>query len=111
MIYDAPKYPNMPGHRGVETSIAAATAVAGKLGRLQKLTLDTIKTAGFHGCTTDEAANALAIDRGTIQPRTSELKLRGLIVDSSQRRRNANGKRAIVWVAADTQGKLSGGEA
>ncbi len=29
-------YPNAPGHRNVDTSVAAAEAVAPKLGRLQR---------------------------------------------------------------------------
>jgi hypothetical protein len=40
------------------------------------------------------------MDRWTIQPRTSELRGEGLIRDSGQRRRNATGKLAIVWVTA-----------
>ena len=44
-------------------------------------------------------AEAMGVDRTTAQPRTSELRLRHMIKDSGQRRRNASGKRAIVWVA------------
>jgi len=39
------------------------------------------------------------MDRWSIQPRTSELKRKGLIMDSGQRRPNCTGKLAIVWVA------------
>jgi hypothetical protein len=42
----------------------------------------------------------LKFSRWTVQRRTGELKLRGLIRDSGQRRRNASGKHAIVRVAA-----------
>jgi hypothetical protein len=38
-------YPLSPGHRGVETSVAAADAIAPHLGRLQQLTLATIAEA------------------------------------------------------------------
>ena len=99
MIHD-PVYPSAPGHRGVDTSIAAADGVAPNLGRLQRAVHQIIITAGLYGATTNEIAAALQIDRGSVQPRTSELKARGLIIDSHMRRLNANGKRAIVWTAS-----------
>ena len=92
-------YPDAPGHRNVETSIAAAIALAPKLGRLQLLAHEAIREAGWLGLTADELAKRLEMDRYSIQPRTSELKRKGLIRDSGQRRPNATGKQAIVWVA------------
>ena len=52
------------------------------------------------GLTADELSARLEMDRWSIQPRTSELKRKGLIRDSGQRRPNRTGKQAIVWVAA-----------
>ena len=92
-------YPDAPGHRGVETSIAAADALSPKLGRLQRMAQATIGRAGWQGLTADELAAQLDMDRWSIQPRTSELKRKGLIRDSGRRRPNATGKSAIVWVA------------
>jgi hypothetical protein len=92
------EYPDAPGHRGVETSIEAAAAVAPKLARLQRLALDAITRRGAFGLTTDELAEHLDLDRCSIQPRTSELSRKGLIVDSGLRRFNATRKRAIVLV-------------
>lgn len=92
------QYPDAPGHRGIETSIEAADAVAPKTGRLQRLTLEAITASGANGLTADEAAEAVGLDRWSIQPRVSELRAKRLIADSGQRRRNATGKRAIVWV-------------
>ena len=100
---DAPghrQYPDVPGHRDVETSVAAADALAPKLGRLQRLAEAGIRDAGQNGLTTDELAARLSMDRWSIQPRTSELRRKGLIRDSGQRRPNATGKQAIVWIAA-----------
>ncbi len=94
------RYPDAPGHRGVDTSIAAGDALAPKLGRLQRMAEAAIRDAGWLGLTADELAARLDMDRYTIQPRTSELQRKGLIRDSGQRRRNASGKQAIVWVAA-----------
>lgn len=93
-------YPNAPGHRNVETSVAAADGVAPKLGRLQSMAAEAIRAAGPTGLTADELANRLAMDRWSIQPRTSELKRKGLIRDSGHRRPNCTGKMAIVWIAA-----------
>ncbi len=92
-------YPDAPGHRNVDTSIAAADALAPKLGRLQRMAETAIRDAGLHGLTADELAKRLDLDRWSIQPRTSELKRKGLIRDSGLRRPNATGKRAIVWIA------------
>lgn len=92
-------YPDAPGHRNVATSIAAAIDLAPKLGRLQRVALAAITQAGQHGLTADELAARLESDRWSIQPRTSELKRKGLIRDSGQRRPNCTGKQAIVWVA------------
>ena len=92
-------YPDAPGHRGVDTSMAASAALAPKLGRLQHLVLVTVRNAGPHGLTADELAYHVALDRWSVQPRTSELRRKGLIRDSGRRRPNTTGKRAIVWVA------------
>ena len=93
-------YPDVPGHQNVETSIAAADALAPKLGRLQQLAERAILNAGSTGLTADELATVLEMDRWSIQPRTTELRRKGLICDSGQRRPNATGKMAIVWVKA-----------
>ena len=93
-------YPDRPGHRNVETSVAAAEALAPKLGRLQRMALEAIRSAGAHGLTADELAERLDLSRWTIQPRTSELRRKGLIRDGGQRRPNSTGKLAIVWIAA-----------
>lgn len=91
-------YPNAPGHRQIDTSLAAADALAPKLGRLQRLAREAIEDAGPCGLTADELATRLEMDRWSIQPRTSELRRKGLIRDSGKRRQNATGKSAIVWV-------------
>lgn len=91
-------YLSVPGHRGVDTSAAAAGSLATSLGYLQAKVFRAIAEAGTRGLTTNELADVLRIDRGSVQPRTSELRAKGRIRDSRQRRLNANGKKAIVWV-------------
>jgi hypothetical protein len=90
-------YPDRPACRATDTSAAAAADMAPHLGRLQRLTLDTISEAGWHGCTANELAAITGLPREAIQPRTSELRKKGKIVDSDRRRHNPNGKSAIVW--------------
>ena len=92
-------YPDAPGHRNIDTFIAAADALAPKLGRLQRLAELAIRDAGAHGLTSDELAAKLDMDRWSVQPRTSELRRKGHIRDSGQRRPNCTGKLAIVWIA------------
>ena len=94
-----PIYPETPGHRHIDTSIDAAAVIAPHCGRLQRMALQAVRDAGDAGLTTDELSELLRVDRGSVQPRTSELKLMGLIRDSGARRQSANGKKAIVWVA------------
>jgi CRP-like cAMP-binding protein len=97
-------YPIEPGHRGISTSIEAAEAIAPSIGRLQRIVLSAIGDAGFRGLTSQELADLTGIDFGSVQPRTSELRRLGLISDSGDRRRNRNGKRAIVWIAIRKDG-------
>jgi hypothetical protein len=92
-------YPSAPGHRGVETSIEAAESIQEVSGHIRRTVFGAIKKAGDMGLTAHELAVTLHMERTTCQPRTSELRILGKIKDSGQRRRNPNGKRAIVWVA------------
>lgn len=95
------RYPSVPGHRGVDTSAAAAASLLHGLGYLQAKVFRAIAAAGEAGLTTNELAEQLRIDRGSIQPRTSELRAKRRIRDSGRRRLNANGKKAIVWIATE----------
>jgi hypothetical protein len=89
------------GHRGIDTSIEAGSALEGALARLRRMVFCAIRDAGERGLTAEETANHLGIARVSAQPRTSELRGLRLIEDSGQRRRNASGKRAIVWKARE----------
>lgn len=93
-------YPNHPGFRDTDTSREAAERVAGRAGAIRGRVLAAIREAGASGLTTNECVERLGIDRDTLQPRTSELRATGEIVDSGMRRHNGNGRKAIVWRAA-----------
>jgi hypothetical protein len=92
-------YPEGPSHGVTDTSADAARSIELSVGHLQRVALRAIRSAGARGLTTNELAATVRIHRDSIQPRTSELRVRGLIRDSGARRENANGKSAIVWVA------------
>ena len=93
-------YPSSPGHRGIDTSIAAAEMVANIAGPLRRMVYRVVHASGADGITTDEIAAVLAMPRYSVQPRTTELKHDRRIRDSGRRRPNASGCNAIVWVAA-----------
>jgi len=106
-------YPNSAGFKGAaETGREAAEAIAPKLGRLQSMVLAAVKSRGPYGLTPEELADVRDIGRVSVQPRFSELKAKGLIVDSGRRRQNPSSrKRAVVWVAKEFAPAPEGGGA
>lgn len=108
-----PRYPHTPGHRGVDTSMEAAEAMQPHVGRIQRMVLAAVTDAGEKGLTSEECCGVLGLDRWTVQPRTTELKLKGFIRPSGEKRFNSTGKRARVWVAvpASEQAARNGSQA
>lgn len=98
------RYPDAPGHRGIDTSVEAADAIKTRVTGLRARALAAIGWAGAYGITTSELAARTGIDYAAIQPRTSELRKMGLIVDSRRRRMNHKGKREIVWTTKEHAG-------
>lgn len=96
-------FPDAAGFKGeAETGREAAADIGPKLGRLQNLVLEMAKGCGPRGLTPEEACDLSGMERVTLQPRFSELKVKGLLVDSGQRRLNPSSrKRAVVWVAVE----------
>lgn len=93
-------YPDQPGFKGdAETGREAAAAIAPHLGRLQRIVLGVVTDRGALGVTPEEAGEVLDMARVSVQPRFSELKAKGQVVDSGMRRVNASSrKRAVVYV-------------
>lgn len=78
-------YPNTPGFKGtVETGREAATAFAPKLGRRQQEALDGLAAIG--PATADEVAAHIERHWYVTRPRFSELREKGLIIDTGRRR-------------------------
>lgn len=93
----APKrYPEVPGARRRDTSIAAAKSVEPTVTdrRAAVLAVITAKPS-----TADEVARALGWTVLSARPRATELAKLGKIEDSGQRRKTDSGSNAIVWRA------------
>lgn len=91
-------YPDHPGSYPVETSLAAADAVAPSVPYLQKQILAVLSDVGPRGATGDEIAARLGWERFRVRPRTSELRIKRAIIDSGKRRKSQSGVASIVWI-------------
>tara|TARA_R110001592_G_scaffold350801_1_gene647240 strand:- start:262 stop:657 length:396 start_codon:yes stop_codon:yes gene_type:complete len=91
------KYPYKAGHRGVRTSIISANDTNKKLSRLKKQVLIELGKVYPKGLSTTQLADKTKISLLTVRPRTTELKLQGLIIDTEKDRKNDNGKPEIVY--------------
>ena len=95
--FDFDKYPNKAGHRGVRTSIASAEDINKQLSRLKKMVLLELSKVFPNGLTGTEIANKTRKSILSIRPRTTELKLQGLIIDTEETRKNDAGKSEIIY--------------
>ena len=95
--FDFDKYPYKAGHRGVRTSRQSADEINPKLRRLQKMILIELEKVYPEGLNTSELARLTKKNILTIRPRTTELKLLGLIIDTETTRKNDGGKSEIVY--------------
>ena len=112
-LFVSSRYPTRPGFRGAVsgTSALAAKAVTSVAQRARQAILQLLQETP-RGLTVDEGLERLGITRPRGQPRFSELKQQGKIVDSGERRRSAFGSPATVWIIApsDPMVASSGGE-
>lgn len=90
------RYPDRPGHRGtMETGTAGSDHFAPKLAARHREVLDDIAT---HGPSTgDEVAARTGRLFHLTRPRLSELRLKGLLIDTGERRSTGTGGKS--WVA------------
>ena len=82
--FDFDKYPNKAGHRGVRTSIKSAEDINPHLRRLHKMIMIELESVYPGGLTGTELAQRLKRNILTIRPRTTEMKLLGMIVDTEK---------------------------
>ena len=93
------KYPDIPGWTGeAETGRQAALNFIDRAASLCDQVHQLVTNAREYGVTPDEAATTLGEILGSIRPRFSQLKNKGLIVDSGRRRASRYGNPQIVWV-------------
>lgn len=96
----ADRYPSAPGFKDRDTSRKAADSMAKVAPDLRARCLTLVRALGARGTTADNAARLLNADVLSIRPRFTELLREGKIKDSGERRANASGRKAKVWVAA-----------
>jgi len=109
---DLPAYPEGPGWRDNEASIAAAEAVAPDTASIRDRVLRAIAGAWLTGgLTADEAAARLALTPFTVRPRVTELRIMGKVVDSGLKRRNESTLLATVWCVPAFAKATAGGPA
>ena len=91
-------YPHSPGHVAHSaTSKAAATSVKPVMGHLHAMVLRLLREAGERGLTDAELQEKGAV-MALLRPRRCELKKRGLVKASGERRMTPSGRSADVWV-------------
>lgn len=98
----ADRYPDIPTAKpgSPETAFEAAESVAKAAKSREAKALALIRSREQRGCIADEVADYFEWERYSSRPRLSQLKARGLIFDSGQRRIGASGRRQVVWIAA-----------
>ena len=90
------KYPYKAGHRGHRNSITSAKDTDKRLSRLHKQILIELykHPKGLIG---SELADILNVNLLTIRPRTTELKLQGVIIDTEKNKKNYGGKPESIY--------------
>lgn len=97
-----PRLDDGTGYQNTDTSLKSAERISdsGRVAVLRKRVLDAFHSNIF-GLTTHEVAEVLNESVPSVQPRISELKREGKLVDSGVRRRNAvSGHSAAVMKVA-----------
>lgn len=99
---DALRYPNQAGHRGIDTSIEAAEVISKKADSIRNDVLKALRECG-RPMTSHELAAYIGEDYANVQPRLSELRAKGLAVDTGLRGKTPNGKSCIKWGVKNEQ--------
>ena len=90
------KYPHQAGHRGHRNSITSAKATNKILSRTKKQILIELYKHP-KGLTGSELSDLTGVTILTIRPRTSELKLLNLIIDTEKNKNNEGGKPESIY--------------
>lgn len=93
-------YPNTPGYKQAGTSKEAAERIAPAAIPIRERVFAVLQQSAL---TADEVADRLGLSILTIRPRVAELNNAARIYDTTLRRVNASGHKAIVWTAAQAK--------
>lgn len=96
-LFDSPYRDGLPGAKREGTSRDAALAIAPRAPNIRQQVYDAFQHYG--PMTADECAARLNISILTVRPRVSELRTKGLLFETGQRRPNASGVQAEVLSA------------
>ena len=93
-------YPNVPGYQPTDTSKAAAKSMEPHVTRIAGFVLERLR---MYPQTCEEVEKGLGLRRSTASARITELRLKGKIEDTGERRPTESGRKAIVWRAKNLQ--------
>lgn len=88
------RYPETPGHRGVDTSKAAAESIEPHVGRLHRVILRFLRDAP---AIRDEITEGCGLTTQTACGRLRELELRGLVHKAPETRPGRSGRECHVY--------------
>lgn len=83
------------------TSAEAFDSVQGVTGELRRRVYDIIKRSGLVGMTSDDVEETLGLSHQTVSARCTELKKRGLVIESGRRRPTRSGRNAAVLIVKE----------
>lgn len=89
------RYPDAPGYSNPTTSKAAAESMEPHVTRLAAMVLERLRKCGPQTC--EQVEIGLSLRRSTASARITELRLKGKIEDTGERRPTESGRKAIVW--------------
>lgn len=101
------KYPQVPGHNKVDTSIEAAESMEKSSATLRTRVLNILGGADFpfvYPMTSEQISDISGISHDNVWKRISELRGMGKVEDSGKRRRNRSGRKAIAWQIRTEEG-------
>jgi len=87
-------------HNSTDTSAEAGASVNTHVGKLARQCFDEIEVvynSGSHGLTVDQLEQLLNRSHQSVSARVNELRDKGWVVDSGERRKTRSGRKAIVW--------------
>ena len=96
-----------PYARHSDTSKAAALSMKTVAKGFEWLVFKHILKTGWHGCTSDEACEALNLTHQNGSARVSTLAKKGMIIRTERKRKTRSGRAAYVYMAGENQNGIN----